>query len=71
MIECRSFLQAITLGASNLQQSFKIGTRGSPLALAQANDVKAKLLAAHADLSDDQIEIVVIKTSGDRILDKH
>ncbi len=54
-----------------MQQSLKIGTRGSPLALAQANDVKAKLLAAHAALSEDQVEIVVIKTSGDRILDKH
>jgi len=54
-----------------LQQSIKIGTRGSPLALAQANGVKAKLLAAHDTLSDQMIDIVVIKTSGDRILDKH
>ncbi|WP_370650547.1 hydroxymethylbilane synthase [Kordiimonas sp. SCSIO 12603] len=54
-----------------LQQSIKIGTRGSPLALAQANDVKARLLKAHDGLSEEQIEIVVIKTSGDRILDKH
>ncbi len=54
-----------------MQQVIKIGTRGSPLALAQAHDVKAKLLAAHADLSDASIEIVVIKTSGDRILDRH
>ncbi len=54
-----------------MQQSIKIGTRGSPLALAQAHDVKARLLAAHNSLSAGQIEIVVIKTSGDRILDKH
>ena len=54
-----------------MQQSIKIGTRGSPLALAQANEVKALLLEAHADLSDDQIEIVVIKTTGDKILDRH
>lgn len=53
-----------------MQQAIKIGTRGSPLALAQANDVKSKLLAAHSDLVDEQIEVVVIKTSGDRILDK-
>jgi len=53
-----------------LQQSIKIGTRGSPLALAQAEDVKNKLLAAHSSLTEPQIEIVVIKTSGDRILDK-
>ncbi len=49
----------------------KIGTRGSPLALAQANDVKARLLKSHQDLGDDNIEIIVIKTSGDRILDRH
>ena len=49
----------------------KIGTRGSPLALAQAEDVRARLAAAHDDLSPDSIEIIVIKTSGDRILDRH
>ncbi|WP_262692621.1 hydroxymethylbilane synthase [Kordiimonas aestuarii] len=54
-----------------MQQGIKIGTRGSPLALAQANDVKAKLIAAHADLGDGDVEIVVIKTTGDRILDRH
>jgi hydroxymethylbilane synthase len=52
-------------------KKIKIGTRGSPLALAQANDVKTRLLKAHDDLSDDTVEIVVIKTSGDRILDRH
>jgi len=49
----------------------KIGTRGSPLALAQAEDVKARLIKAHEDLSADTVEIVVIKTTGDRILDRH
>ncbi len=49
----------------------KIGTRGSPLALAQAEDVRARLAAAHEDLSSDDISITVIKTSGDRILDRH
>jgi hydroxymethylbilane synthase len=48
----------------------RIGTRGSPLALAQANETKARLLAAHADLDASGIEIVVIKTSGDRIQDR-
>ncbi|UTW55301.1 hydroxymethylbilane synthase [Kordiimonas sp. SCSIO 12610] len=52
-------------------KSIRIGTRGSPLALAQASDVKARLISAHDDLSDQDIEIVVIKTSGDRILDRH
>jgi len=49
----------------------KIGTRGSPLALAQAEDVKARLVAAHDHLNADNVEIVVIKTTGDRILDRH
>ena len=48
---------------------FRIGTRGSPLALAQANDVRARLIAAHG-LTDGDVEIVVIKTSGDMILDR-
>lgn len=33
--------------------------------------VRDKLVAAHDDLADSAIEIVVIKTSGDRILDRH
>lgn len=52
------------------QPAIRIGTRGSPLALAQANQVKARLLAAHADLDDDAVSITVIRTSGDRIRDR-
>jgi len=47
----------------------KIGTRGSPLALAQAHETRARLMAAH-DLPEAAFDIVVIKTSGDRILDR-
>jgi len=47
----------------------RIGTRGSPLALAQAHLVLRRLAEAH-HLNDDACEIVVIKTSGDRILDR-
>lgn len=54
-----------------MQQSVKIGTRGSPLALAQANEVKARLLEANRELSPRRVEVVVIKTTGDKILDKH
>lgn len=46
-----------------------IGTRGSPLALAQAHEVRDRLMAAH-DLSQDAIEIHIISTEGDRIQDK-
>jgi len=40
------------------------------LALAQAHEVRDRLLAAHGDLGPDQIEIVEISTKGDRILDR-
>ena len=51
-----------TLGMTGLSKHLKIGTRGSPLALAQTGMVRSAL-AAH--FSDIQFEIVVIKTSGD------
>lgn len=47
----------------------RIGTRGSPLALVQAHDVRRRLMAARG-LAEDQVEIVVITTSGDRIQDR-
>ena len=47
----------------------KIGTRGSPLALAQAHDVRRRLSQSH-NRPESDFEIVVIKTSGDRILDR-
>ncbi|MEL6642954.1 MAG: hydroxymethylbilane synthase [Pseudomonadota bacterium] len=48
---------------------FRIGTRGSPLALAQAHETRARL-AASFDLPEDAFEIVVIKTTGDKVLDR-
>ena len=47
----------------------RIGTRGSPLALVQARAVRARLAAA-LGADEDAIELVVIKTSGDRIQDR-
>ena len=41
-----------------------VGTRGSPLALAQAYETRARLMAAF-DLPEGAFEIVVIKTTGD------
>src|SRR5262249_42168745 len=46
-----------------------IGTRGSPLALAQAKHVRDRLAAAHA-LAVEGIELEVIRTSGDMIRDR-
>jgi hydroxymethylbilane synthase len=47
----------------------KIGTRGSPLALAQAHETRARLSQAF-DLEESCFEIIVIKTTGDRVLDR-
>ncbi|HEX3494471.1 MAG TPA: hydroxymethylbilane synthase, partial [Methylocella sp.] len=46
---------------------FRLGTRGSPLALAQARELQDRLIGEHG-LDADAIEIVAIKTSGDTIL---
>ncbi len=50
-------------------QPFRIGTRGSPLALAQAHETRDRLAAAHG-LAPEAFEIVVIKVTGDQIQDK-
>lgn len=47
-------------------KSLRIGTRGSKLALWQAEWIKARLIEAHPGL---RLELVNIKTSGDMILD--
>tara|TARA_B100001115_G_scaffold180010_1_gene171664 strand:+ start:775 stop:1701 length:927 start_codon:yes stop_codon:yes gene_type:complete len=44
-----------------------IGTRGSPLALAQANEVRNKLLSSN-QIDPEQVKIEIIKTSGDKFL---
>jgi hydroxymethylbilane synthase len=49
----------------------RIGTRGSPLALIQAEEVRRRLGAAWPDLAvADAIAIVPIRTSGDRLQDR-
>ncbi len=47
----------------------KIGTRGSPLALAQAHETRDRLAAAF-DLPPEAFDIVVIKVTGDAIQDR-
>jgi hydroxymethylbilane synthase len=49
--------------------TIRIGTRGSPLALAQAREVQQRLDAAHG-AGKLAFEVRVIKTSGDRIQDR-
>lgn len=52
-----------------LSTPLRLGTRGSPLALAQAHMVAAALRDAH-DLAADDVMIVTVMTSGDRIQDR-
>jgi hydroxymethylbilane synthase len=51
------------------ESPLRIGTRGSALALAQAHETRDRLMAAHG-LPQAAFEIVVIKTTGDRVLDR-
>jgi hydroxymethylbilane synthase len=48
---------------------FNIGTRGSPLALAQAYETRSRLMLAF-DLPEDAFKICVIKVTGDAIQDR-
>ena len=47
----------------------RLGTRGSPLALVQANLVREALAATHG-WAIDAVEIVPIRTTGDRVQDR-
>ena len=47
----------------------RIGTRGSPLALAQAHETRERLMAAHG-LDSDAFAIVTFTTTGDAIRDR-
>ncbi len=46
----------------------RLGSRGSPLALVQAHQVRDRLLAA--GMAPDDVTITIFKTSGDRIQDR-
>lgn len=51
------------------EKPLRIGTRGSALALAQAHETRDRLAVAHG-LPAEAFEIHVIKTTGDRVLDR-
>ena len=59
----------MTMNLPTPASPLKIGTRGSPLALAQAYETRRRLGVAF-DLTDACFEIVVIKTTGDKIIDR-
>ncbi|MGE0257554.1 MAG: hydroxymethylbilane synthase [Alphaproteobacteria bacterium] len=55
-------------GESILNRPLRIGTRGSPMALYQAELVRDRLRAAHPELAaDGAVVLVPIRTTGDRV----
>jgi len=60
----------ISLGGGRFV-ALKIGTRASPLALAQAHETRDLLAAAHPELAEpDALEIVALTTTGDKVQDR-
>lgn len=59
----------MTYELPNPTHPLNIGTRGSPLALAQAYETRERLARAF-DLPFEAFNIVVISTTGDRIIDR-
>jgi len=59
----------MTLDLPTPSAPLRIGTRGSPLALAQAHETRDRLMAAF-DLPEAAFEIRVIQTTGDRVQDR-
>ena len=51
------------------ERHYRLGTRRSPLAMAQADEARARLCAAHG-LNEGQIELVPVTASGDKIQDR-
>ena len=52
-----------------LNRPHRLGTRASPLAVAQAEEARARLCAAHG-LTRDDVTLVTVTASGDRIQDR-
>jgi len=62
---------ALSMAEDDVITPLRIGTRGSPLALAQAYETRRRLIGNFPELEDEgAIEICVMKTQGDMILDK-
>ena len=52
-----------------LRPRMRLGTRRSPLAMAQAEEARRRLCAAHG-WSEDEIELIPVVASGDKVLDR-
>jgi hydroxymethylbilane synthase len=48
---------------------WRLGTRRSPLALIQAEEARARLIAAHG-LASESVKVVPVTASGDKVLDR-
>ncbi|KAL3942396.1 MAG: hypothetical protein SGBAC_003390 [Bacillariaceae sp.] len=65
------FSTALNMAEDAAVEPLRIGTRGSPLAMAQAYETRRRLQEEFEELNEDgAIEICVLKTQGDMILDK-
>jgi hydroxymethylbilane synthase len=66
----QDYLGADYNGSTEMQtKAFRIGTRSSPLALAQAYEARERLMQAHG-LPESAFEIAVLSTRGDRMTDR-
>lgn len=67
----RSRRSCKAVASSVAVKTVKIGTRGSPLALAQAYMTRDKLKESFPELREEgALEIIIIKTTGDKILNQ-
>ena len=55
--------------AHHSEPRLRLGTRNSPLAMAQAFETRARLCAAHG-WAEDEVELVPVLASGDKVLDR-
>lgn len=55
--------------ASAPHQRLRLGTRNSPLAMAQAHETRARLCAAHG-WAEEEVALVPVLASGDKVLDR-
>lgn len=55
--------------AADKSVRMRLGTRSSALAMAQAREARARLCAAHG-WHEDEVELVEVVASGDRVLDR-
>jgi hydroxymethylbilane synthase len=55
--------------ATQTTPRLRLGTRNSPLAMAQAFETRARLCAAHG-WTEEEIELVPVLASGDKVLDR-